>query len=116
MNDGRVEQVGTPEDVYLRPRTRFVAGFLGAVNWIDGVGVRPEAVRICRARGDRRRLRRRAPASSPASVFSAIASRCWCASTAAKTRSRRCRAHAAPLSAGDAVHILVEAADEMSFP
>ena len=48
MNEGRIEQVGTPEDVYLRPRTRFVAGFLGAVNWIGGVGVRPEATRIAR--------------------------------------------------------------------
>jgi spermidine/putrescine transport system ATP-binding protein len=43
MNGGRIEQIGTPEEVYLRPRTRFVAGFLGEVNWIDGVGVRPEA-------------------------------------------------------------------------
>src|SRR5579864_8121751 len=48
MNQGRVEQVGTPEDVYLRPRTRFVAGFLGAVNWIGGAGLRPEVTRICR--------------------------------------------------------------------
>jgi len=31
MNAGAIEQVGTPQDVYLRPRTRFVAGFLGAV-------------------------------------------------------------------------------------
>ena len=28
--DGRVEQIGTPEDVYERPATRFVAGFIGA--------------------------------------------------------------------------------------
>jgi ABC-type Fe3+/spermidine/putrescine transport system ATPase subunit len=49
MNAGRVEQIGTPEDVYLRPCTRFVAGFLGAVNWIDGVGVRPEALRLSRS-------------------------------------------------------------------
>ena len=48
MNEGRIEQIGSPEDVYLRPKTRFVAGFLGAVNWIDGVGVRPEAVRLAR--------------------------------------------------------------------
>src|SRR6185369_9849927 len=34
LNGGRVEQVGAPEDIYLRPKTRFVAGFLGAVNWI----------------------------------------------------------------------------------
>jgi ABC-type Fe3+/spermidine/putrescine transport system ATPase subunit len=48
MNAGRVEQVGTPEDIYLRPRTRFVAGFLGAVNWIGAVGLRPEATRVGR--------------------------------------------------------------------
>jgi ABC-type Fe3+/spermidine/putrescine transport system ATPase subunit len=52
MNAGRVEQVGTPEDIYLRPRTRFVAGFLGAVNWIGGAGLRPEVIRISRP-GDR---------------------------------------------------------------
>jgi ABC-type Fe3+/spermidine/putrescine transport system ATPase subunit len=48
MNAGRIEQVGTPEEVYLHPRSRFVADFLGAVNWIAGVGVRPEATRIAR--------------------------------------------------------------------
>src|ERR1700682_656071 len=42
MNAGRIEQAGTPQEIYLRPSTRFVAGFLGAVNWIGGVGVRPE--------------------------------------------------------------------------
>jgi len=49
MNAGLVEQFGTPEDVYLRPATRFVAGFLGSVNWIGGVGVRPESTRISRS-------------------------------------------------------------------
>ena len=48
MNQGKLEQVGTPEDIYLRPATRFVAGFLGAVNWIGEAGVRPEALRITR--------------------------------------------------------------------
>jgi ABC-type Fe3+/spermidine/putrescine transport system ATPase subunit len=46
MNAGALEQVGTPREIYERPRTRFVADFLGAMNWIDGVGVRPEAVSI----------------------------------------------------------------------
>jgi sulfate transport system ATP-binding protein len=32
MNHGRIEQVGTPEDVYHRPATPFVLGFLGEVN------------------------------------------------------------------------------------
>jgi ABC-type Fe3+/spermidine/putrescine transport system ATPase subunit len=50
MNKGEIEQIGTPHDIYLRPATPFVAGFLGAVNWIDGqkTGVRPEATRIGR--------------------------------------------------------------------
>ena len=46
MHKGKLEQVGPPEDIYLRPRTRFVANFLGAVNWMGGFGVRPEATRI----------------------------------------------------------------------
>ncbi|MBN8731040.1 MAG: ABC transporter ATP-binding protein [Acidobacteria bacterium] len=46
MNAGRLEQTGPPRGLYHRPRTRFVAGFLGAVNWIDGSGVRPEAVHV----------------------------------------------------------------------
>lgn len=50
MNAGRIEQAGTPEEIYLRPRTRFVAGFLGGVNWVNGVGVRPEATRLSRSK------------------------------------------------------------------
>src|SRR5260370_4196378 len=46
MHAGVLEQTGTPEEVYLRPRTRFVASFLGAVNWINDVGVRPEVTRV----------------------------------------------------------------------
>ncbi|MBC7927369.1 MAG: ABC transporter ATP-binding protein [Bryobacteraceae bacterium] len=49
MLGGKLQQVGTPEELYLRPRTRFVAGFLGAVNWVHGVGIRPDATRISRA-------------------------------------------------------------------
>ena len=37
MHQGRVEQVGTPDDVYNRPATRFVAGFVGAANVLEGV-------------------------------------------------------------------------------
>lgn len=32
MNEGRIEQVGSPSDLYLRPRTRFVANFVGLSN------------------------------------------------------------------------------------
>jgi ABC-type Fe3+/spermidine/putrescine transport system ATPase subunit len=36
MNNGEIEQVGTPADIYDRPRTRFVADFIGAANIILG--------------------------------------------------------------------------------
>ncbi|WP_439661057.1 ABC transporter ATP-binding protein [Lentzea sp. HUAS TT2] len=35
MNAGKIEQVGYPEDVYERPATRFVAGFIGTSNILD---------------------------------------------------------------------------------
>jgi iron(III) transport system ATP-binding protein len=37
MRDGRVEQVGTPEEVYGRPATRWVASFLGEADVLPGV-------------------------------------------------------------------------------
>ncbi len=46
MNGGVVEQVGTPQEIYQNPRTKFVASFLGAMNWINGAGIRPECLRI----------------------------------------------------------------------
>ncbi|MDR3322683.1 MAG: sulfate ABC transporter ATP-binding protein [Zoogloeaceae bacterium] len=36
MNRGRVEQIGSPEEVYQHPATPFVYGFLGAVNYFHG--------------------------------------------------------------------------------
>jgi spermidine/putrescine transport system ATP-binding protein len=36
MNAGRVEQLGTPEELYDRPRTRFVADFIGTTNLLAG--------------------------------------------------------------------------------
>lgn len=37
LNAGRLEQIGTPDDVYNRPRSEFVATFLGAANLLTGV-------------------------------------------------------------------------------
>ena len=37
MNDGRIEQIGTPQDLYFRPRTLFAADFLGESNLLAGV-------------------------------------------------------------------------------
>jgi len=39
MNNGYIEQVGTPVEVYRTPRTRFVADFIGRANFIDAVVV-----------------------------------------------------------------------------
>ena len=58
FNEGRIEQVGTPADVYERPTTPFVAGFVGTSNLLRGdaahavIGsdgtftVRPEKIRL----------------------------------------------------------------------
>jgi len=37
MNSGRIEQIGTPEEIYHFPTTRFVADFVGEADFIDGV-------------------------------------------------------------------------------
>ena len=36
MNEGRIEQLGTPEDIYERPRNTFVADFIGVSNVLHG--------------------------------------------------------------------------------
>jgi len=36
MNHGRIEQVDDPHTLYTRPRTRFVAGFIGRTNFVEG--------------------------------------------------------------------------------
>jgi putative spermidine/putrescine transport system ATP-binding protein len=58
FNHGRVEQVGTPADVYERPATGFVAGFVGVSNVLEGeaataiigspgaVTIRPEKIHL----------------------------------------------------------------------
>ena len=59
MANGRLEQVGTPLEIYERPTTRFVAGFIGDANLVDGV---VEARRRRRAGRPRRRRARPRPA------------------------------------------------------
>ena len=55
FNRGRIEQVGTPAEVYEHPAGEFVAGFVGASNVLERDGrrftIRPEKVRIL-ASGD----------------------------------------------------------------
>ncbi|TCJ93637.1 sulfate/molybdate ABC transporter ATP-binding protein [Nocardia alba] len=48
MNKGRIEQVGSPEEVYDRPANEFVMSFLGAVARLNGHLVRPHDIRVGR--------------------------------------------------------------------
>jgi putative spermidine/putrescine transport system ATP-binding protein len=36
MNAGRIDQIGSPSDIYNRPRTRFVSDFIGEINLFEG--------------------------------------------------------------------------------
>ena len=36
LNGGRIEQLGTPQDIYLRPATKFIASFIGRCNFVKG--------------------------------------------------------------------------------
>jgi spermidine/putrescine transport system ATP-binding protein len=46
MHRGRVEQLGEPADLYERPSTEFVAGFLGVSNLLRGTVAAPDRLRI----------------------------------------------------------------------
>ncbi len=37
MHEGKIEQIGSPREIYERPKTRFVASFVGEANFIEGV-------------------------------------------------------------------------------
>ena len=86
MNGGRVEQLGPPNDLYERPQTAFVAGFLGVSNLLPGNAAGPDDDQP-RRRAPRSRSRparcRAAPAASP----SASARRRSGSATARRTRS-----------------------------
>ena len=60
MNDGRVEQIGTAEEIYRRPRSRFVADFIGESNFAEVESVDGRVVTA----------RDRIPLPAPAPTFS----------------------------------------------
>ena len=71
MNRGRVEQVGAPEEVYERPTTTFVAGFIGVSNLMPATVVESGEVQLdsgprVDARTRRVRRRRALPCRGPA--------------------------------------------------
>jgi iron(III) transport system ATP-binding protein len=46
MNQGAIEQVGTPEEIYRHPETPFVADFVGHMTFLDAVATGPATVRV----------------------------------------------------------------------
>jgi sulfate transport system ATP-binding protein len=46
INDGRIEQVGTPDDLYDRPANDFVMSFLGEVTTLGDVRLRPHDIDV----------------------------------------------------------------------
>ena len=73
MNEGRIEQLGPPTELYERPTTAFVAGFLGVSNLLHGTGRRPRRVRL--DGGATSRLAARRSTGAPAASRSASARR-----------------------------------------
>jgi putative spermidine/putrescine transport system ATP-binding protein len=47
FNAGRIEQIGTPHELYETPATRFVAGFIGDTNFFSGRVVTVDGARCC---------------------------------------------------------------------
>ena len=106
FNQGRIEQIGTAEEVYERPATVFVAGFVGSSNIVDAATrrapARPPAGVLAAAGADRRGCRgarswsrarwSRANIMAPARAWTwrSTAVRCW-SSTIPMTGARRDR-------------------------
>jgi spermidine/putrescine transport system ATP-binding protein len=50
MNQGYIQQMGTPEQIYNEPENAFVADFIGESNIIDGIMLEDRLVQICGAK------------------------------------------------------------------
>jgi len=110
MNRGSVEQVGTPEEVYRRPKTRFVASFLGAMNWIGGVGLRPEALSVSREAVHQR------SGVVLGSVFLGPVTHVEVRLESGESCTAQVPAGGACFQAGEAIHLGWNEADELRFP
>jgi spermidine/putrescine transport system ATP-binding protein len=52
MNEGRIEQVGSPEEIYREPATEFVADFIGDTNLLQGEAVERNGDTVARVGGE----------------------------------------------------------------
>lgn len=112
LNGGRLEQLGTPRELYLAPRTRFAAGFLGPVNWLNGVGVRPEAMRLSvTAPGDGARW---VAATVVSSTFLGNCLRIETRTVGGETCVAALPLHGSQYTEGQSVHVVWDARDELT--
>lgn len=53
MNEGRIEQIGTPQELYEKPNSRFVADFIGESNFLEGdvIHIRNQSTEIKTTKG-----------------------------------------------------------------
>lgn len=111
MNQGRLEQIGTPLELYRQPRSRFVADFLGEVNWIRGAGIRPEAVCISKQAptGEVRSF----PGVVESATFLGNCVRLHAQLSDGAHCTAEVREQQAVFEPGDAVHIWWQASDEL---
>ena len=60
FNNGKIEQLGTPRDIYLNPQSRFVAGFVGKTNALrisgEEISIRPESISVSKVRPSASRI------------------------------------------------------------
>jgi iron(III) transport system ATP-binding protein len=57
MNAGRIEQLGSPREVYERPKNQFVADFIGTTNFVEGHAANAEGDGFCLVDSELGRLR-----------------------------------------------------------
>ncbi len=114
MHTERLLQLGTPQDVYHRPRTPFVARFLGAANLLDGtlLGARPDAVMMIRP--ERVTLDGHYPGTVTGVSFHG-SDLCAVVQCGRFTLQIRCRA-TAKLAVGDCVNLGIAASDCWEIP
>lgn len=72
MNDGRFEQVGTPQGLYREPKTAFVAGFVGDNNHWQGTVTQNDADRVTLETGTGLRMKGRMRGASPTAAGGAL--------------------------------------------
>jgi putative spermidine/putrescine transport system ATP-binding protein len=113
FNDGKIEQVGTPKDVYERPLTEFVAGFVGVSNIVRQNGrrvtVRPEKIRLSVDGRGR-------PGTVADAVFVGMFTR-YLVDVDDRTRLTVVRQNdSSPVEAGARVHLDWDSEDEFEIP